>query len=154
MTVVESIDDDAENETRDVDVESVASEISTGVRDWPDRQPAMVTGRDLEDTDEDLPIIVHDPQIYRRIEGPGPEFDGDKHWRVVRAGRQRFPEERISRENMTFLCFEQKLIHDRELRNHRSCWGCWEMEGRALMVGRTDKRLGYRDLPDWVGRIL
>jgi hypothetical protein len=24
------------------------------------------------------------------------------------------------------------------------------MEGRALLVGRTDKRLGYRDFSDWV----
>ncbi len=149
LTVVEFIVD-AEGEARDVEVESVASEVSTGVPDWPDWQPAMVTGRELEDTDDDLPIVVHDPQIYKRVEGTGPEFDGGKHWRVVRAVVRRFPEERFSREYMSFLCFEQKIIHDRELRSHRSCWGCWELEGRALMVGRTDKRFGYRDLPDWV----
>jgi len=110
----------------------------------------MVTGRELEDTDEDLPIIVHDPQIYRRMEGTGPEFDGDKHWRVVRAMKGRFPEEKMSREYMTFLCFERKIIHDRKLRYHRSCRDCWIVEGRALMVDGRDKRLGYRDLPDWV----
>ena len=66
----------------------------------------MVTGRELEDTDDDLPIVVHDPQIWSREEGTGAEFDGRKHERVVRAMRTRFPEERISREYESFLCFE------------------------------------------------
>ena len=58
----------------------MASEVSTGIPDWPEWQPAMVTGRELEDTDEDLPIIVHNPEIWRKMEGTGPKFDGGKHW--------------------------------------------------------------------------
>ena len=63
--------DDGEEKGQEADVDSVASEVSTGVPDWPDWQPAMVTGRELEDTDEDLPIVVHDPQIWRKVVGPG-----------------------------------------------------------------------------------
>ena len=68
---------------------TVESEISTGVADWPEWQPAMVTGRELEDTDEDLPIVVHDPQIWCKVEGTGAGFDGRKHERVVRAMKAR-----------------------------------------------------------------
>lgn len=42
---------------------SVASEESTGPPDWPEWQLAMVTGRELGDSEEDLPIVMHDPQI-------------------------------------------------------------------------------------------
>ena len=110
----------------------------------------MVSGRELEDTDDDLPIIVHDPQIWRKVVGTGPKFDGDKNWRVVRAVIQRFPGERITREYESFLCFERKIIHDRELRSNRHCWRCWELEGRPLMIGGVNKRLGYGDVPGWV----
>jgi hypothetical protein len=55
---VDLTDEDAEK-TEDEDAVTVESEVSTGIADWPEWQPAMVTGRELEDTDEDLPIIVH-----------------------------------------------------------------------------------------------
>ena len=106
--------DEKTEESEEDDVVTVESEVSNGVADWPEWQPAMVTGHDLEDTDDDLPIIVHDPQIWSREEGTGAEFDGRKHERVVRAMKARFPEERMSREYESFLCFESMIIHDRE----------------------------------------
>jgi len=144
------VTDDEEEEDEEAAVESVASEISNGIPDWPEWQPAMVTGRELEDTDDDLPIIVHDPQIWSKEQGTGLDFDGYKHWRVVRAMRARFPAENVSREYESFLCFESLIIHDRYLRNHRSCFRCWELEGRPLMIAGRNRRFGYGDLPGWV----
>jgi hypothetical protein len=41
-------DEDAEK-TEDEDDVTVESEVSTGIADWPEWQPAMVTGRKLKD---------------------------------------------------------------------------------------------------------
>ena len=127
-------------------VVSVETEESAGPPDWPDWQPAMVTGRELEDTDQDLPIVMHEPQIWTQRVGTGPEYDRDKHWRVVRAVKQRLPDEDFSREYETFLCFERLIVHDRELRGHRNRYRCWEIEGRPLMIRGVNKRFLLDDL--------
>jgi len=145
------VDDvDGNIEEDEESVVSVETEKSSGPPDWPDWQPAMVTGRELEDTEDDLPIIMHEPQIWRQRIGTGPDFDGDKHCRVVRAVKQRLPEENFSREYETFLCFERLIVYDRELRSHRNCNRCWEIEGRPLMIRGRNKRLTLDDLPYWV----
>ena len=122
----------------------MATEISAEPPDWPEWQPAMVTGREWKDTDEDLPIRMYGPQIWSQEIGWGPVFDGDKNWRVVRAMNQRFPEENVSREYETFLCFERLIVHDRALRNHRNSYGCCRRQtadggwsGQAIHDGRS-----------------
>ncbi len=64
--------------------------------------------------------------------------------------RQRLPEEAVSREYETYLCFERLIIHDKTLRNHRNCYGCWEIEGRSLIVAGVNKRFTLDELPFWV----
>ena len=115
-----------------------------------------ITFDDLESEEsEDAPmapgsVLVVAPEIYEEVAMTGVPFDPSVGPALIRAMLVEFPLERLTREFFTFLCFEEKILHNRRLREHASCFESWNMGGSPVLDGDVDLRFEPDDLPDWV----
>jgi hypothetical protein len=91
------------------------------------------------------------PEIHEERAMTGVAFDPSRGPEIIGAMLAAFPNERLTREFMTFLCFDEKIIHNLQLREHAGCFGSWNMGGPPVVGdGDVNLRLQPHDLPTWV----